>query len=68
MTYEELFKIAGSRLEAVDEALQMLDPEDMGMKEYNATFRAYNRFAETGSMKDFEAVVDKLYTVMGYRI
>jgi hypothetical protein len=68
MTYEELFRIAGARLDTVEEAMQMLDPSDMGKKEYTATVRAYNRFSETGNLNDFDTVASNLSRVLGYKI
>lgn len=73
MDYEELLKIAGARLEEMDEQMQMLDPSDLGggrkgREAYNEIFRIYWRFAETGNMKLFEAVADRLAEVTGDRI
>lgn len=72
-TYEELLKIAGSRLEEMDEQMQMLDPSDLGGSRkgrfaYNAIIAAYQRFADTGDMRYFEQVSDSLRRIIGYRI
>lgn len=69
MTYEELLKIAGGRLEAMDEQIQMLSPSDVGGKAaYRKIMKVYDRFGMTGDMKDFEAVADALAAVTGSRI
>lgn len=68
MKYEELFRIAGERLETMDEQMQMLSPSDVGAKAYREICRIYHRFSETGNMADFEAVADRLATVTGSRI
>lgn len=48
MTYEKLFETAGSRFEAVEEAMQMLAPADLGRKEYNSIVRAYGHLSGRG--------------------
>lgn len=68
MTYEDLFKIAGPRFEAVEEAMQMLAPADLGRKDYNSIVRAYGRFCKDGNLVDFEFVAEKLSRVVGYKI
>ena len=72
-TYEELLKIAGPRLEELDETMQMLEPgafgrDAKGRLAYDAIFAAYQRFADTGDMRYFEQVSDSLYRIIGYRI
>ena len=73
MSYEELFAIAGNRLEEMDGQMQMLEPSDFGgglkgRTAYDETFRLYRKFSETGDMSCFEAVADRLAYVTGYRI
>lgn len=69
MSYEELLKIAGvARLEAMEEQMQMLSPDDVGRNAYREISGLYNRFGETGDMAYFEAVADKLAAVTGCRI
>lgn len=68
MDYEKLFGIAGSRFEAVEEAMQMLAPADLGRKDYNSTVRAYGRFCKDGNLVDFEFVAEKLSRIVGYKI
>ena len=72
-TYEELLKIAGPRLEELDETMQMLEPGAFGRGAkgrlaYDAIFAAYQRFADTGDMRYFEQVSDGLRRIIGYRI
>lgn len=66
--YEELLKVAGSRLEVMEEQMQMLSPSDVGRTAYKKIVRLYNLFAATGDMAHFEAVADQLATVTGSRI
>jgi hypothetical protein len=69
MMYEELLKIAGpARLEAMDDALQMLSPSDVGRKAYREIMAQYDLFGQTGNMDHFEAVAERLYSVTGYKI
>ena len=67
-TYEELLKIAGPRLEELDETMRMLEPDAFGRATYDAIFAAYQRFADTGDMRCFEQVSDGLRRIIGYRI
>lgn len=69
MTYEDLFKIAGPRFEAIEEAMQMVSPADfgrMGRRYYTATMKAYAKFAETGDLAFLDEVADNLAPIMGY--
>ena len=73
MDYEKLLKIAGSRLEEMDEQLRMLAPGDLGggregRAAYSELFATYNKFAETGDMNYFEQVADRLARVTGHRL
>ena len=72
-TYEELLKIAGSRLEELDEAMEMLEPRIFGRRAkgrlaYDAIFAVYQRFADTGDMSYFEKVSESLFRIIGYHI
>ena len=70
MAYEELLKIAGNRLEEMEEQMQMLSPDDLGggqkgREAYRAISVLYEKFGKTGDMTCFERVADRLSMVTG---